>query len=155
VTGVLKVPEWPFALAAGFCIVLFALALAANLATALADTVRLRDARAGAIGLAWILAAAAILWMILWPQDLPVAIPRELRGVRCTALGFLLIVLGVDVAAAMAITALMGISLLINADASLTSLATTPLDVVGDQTWSVIPLFTWMGLIVVAAGFAE
>lgn len=155
VTGVLKVPEWPFALAAGFCIVLFALALAANLATALADTVRLRDARAVAIGLAWILAAAAILWMILWPQDLPFAIPRELRGVLCIALCFVLIFLGVHVAAAMAITALMGISLLINANASLTSLATTTLDVVGDQTWSVIPLFTWMGLIVVASGFAE
>ena len=155
VTGVLKVPEWPFALAAGLCIVLFALALAANLAAALADTARLRDARAVAIGLAWTLAAAAILWMILWPQDLPFAIPRELRGVLCITLCFVLIFLGVHVAAAMAITALMGISLLINANASLTSLATTTLDVVGDQTWSVIPLFTWMGLIVVASGFAE
>ena len=38
---------------------------------------------------------------------------------------------------------------------SLTSLGTTTLNVVGDPTWSVIPLFTWMGLLVVASGFAE
>jgi tripartite ATP-independent transporter DctM subunit len=155
VTGVLKVPEWPFALAAAVFIVLFALALAANLAAALADTARLRDARAIAIGLAWTLAAVAILWMVLLPQHLPFDIPRDLRGVLCIVLCFVLIFLGVHVAAAMAITALMGISLLINANASLISLATTTLDVVGDQTWSVIPLFTWMGLIVVASGFAE
>ena len=29
------------------------------------------------------------------------------------------------------------------------------LDVVRDQTWSAVPLFTWMGLVVVASGFAE
>ncbi len=155
VTGVLKVPEWPFALAAAVFIVLFALALVANLAAALADAARLRDVRAFAIGLAWTLAAAAILWLILLPQHLPFDMPRELRGPLCIVLCFVLIFLGVHVAAAMAITALMGISLLIGVNASLTSLATTTLDVVGDQTWSVIPLFTWMGLIVVASGFAE
>ena len=155
VTGVLKVPEWPFALAAAVFIILFVLALVANLAAALADTARLRDVRAVAVGIAWTLAAAAILWLILFPQHLPFDVPRELRGVLCIVLCFVLIFLGVHVAAAMAITALMGISLLINANASLTSLATTTLDVVGDQTWSVIPLFTWMGLIVVASGFAE
>ncbi len=55
----------------------------------------------------------------------------------------------------MAVTALIGISLLIGPNASLTSLGTTTIDVVSDQTWSVVPLFTWMGLIVVASGFAE
>ena len=37
----------------------------------------------------------------------------------------------------------------------MTSLGTTTIDVVSDPTWSVVPLFTWMGLIVVASGFAE
>ncbi len=80
---------------------------------------------------------------------------RELRGILSISLCFVLIFLGVHVAAAMAVTALIGISLLIAPAASLTSLGTTTIDVVSDQTWSVVPLFTWMGLIVVASGFAE
>ena len=54
----------------------------------------------------------------------------------------------------MAVTALLGISLLIAPAASLTSLGSTAIDVVSDQTWSVVPLFVWMGLVVVASGFA-
>ena len=159
VTGVLKVPEWPFALVAAIFMLLFAATLLVNLVAALRAVAALRDPRAVAIGLAWGLAwglaAAAIFCLILFPLALPFDLPRETRGALCIALCFVLIFLGIHVAAAMAITALMGISLLIGAKASLTSLGTTALDVVGDQTWSVIPLFTWMGLIVVASGFAE
>lgn len=155
VTGVLKVPEWPFALIAAIFMLLFAATLLVNLIVALRDVARLRSPQAVAIGLAWLLAGAVIFCLILFPHALPVDIPREMRGVLCIALCFVLIFLGVHVAVAMALTALMGISLMIGANASLTSLATTALDVVGDQTWSVIPLFTWMGLIVVASGFAE
>ncbi len=155
VTGVLKVPEWPFALIAAIFMLLFAVTLLVNLIATLKDVGALRKPQAVIIGLAWLLAAAAIFCLILFPQALPFDMPREMRGALCIALCFILIFLGVHVAAAMAITALIGISLLIGANASLTSLGTTALDVVGDQTWSVIPLFTWMGLIVVASGFAE
>ncbi|KGF67946.1 hypothetical protein LL06_19440 [Hoeflea sp. BAL378] len=86
---------------------------------------------------------------------MPFELPRGARGLFAICLCFVLIFLGVHVAAAMAVTALVGISILINATASLTSLGTTTIDVVSDPTWSVVPLFTWMGLIVVAAGFAE
>lgn len=155
VTGVLKVPEWPFALIAATFMLLFAATLLVNLIVALKDVARLRSPQAVAVGLAWLLAGAVIFCLILFPYALPFDIPREMRGVLCIALCFVLIFLGVQVAVAMALTALMGISMMIGANASLTSLATTALDVVGDQTWSVIPLFTWMGLIVVASGFAE
>lgn len=155
VTGVLKVPEWPFALIAAIFMLLFAITLLVNLISTLRDVAALRKPLAMIIGLAWFLTAAAIFCLILFPQTLPFDMPREIRGALCIALCFILIFLGVHVAAAMAITALIGISLLIGANASLTSLGTTALDVVGDQTWSVIPLFTWMGLIVVASGFAE
>lgn len=155
VTGVLKVPEWPFALIAAVFMLLFAAALLINLLATLRQIAVLRNPHTLAICLAWLLAAAAIFSLILFPQSLPFEMAREMRGVLCIALCFVLIFLGVHVAAAMAITALLGISLLIGANASLTSLGTTALDVVGDQTWSVIPLFTWMGLIVVASGFAE
>ncbi len=155
VTGVLKVPEWPFALIAAIFLLLFAVTLLVNLVITLRDIAALRNPRAVVVSLAWLLVAAGIFYLILFPQTLPFDMPRGTRGVLSIILCFVLIFLGIHVAAAMAITALIGISLLIGTNASLTSLGTTALDVVGDQTWSVIPLFTWMGLIVVASGFAE
>ena len=155
VTGVLKLPEWPFALAAAFFLVLFAVALLANLVSALDGVRRLRDARAWSIVVLWLAVAAIVLCFILAPTLLPFDIPRGLRGIFCGVLCFALIFLGVQVAAAMALAALAGISLIVGSAASLTNLGTTTLNVVGDPTWSVIPLFTWMGLLVVASGFAE
>ena len=155
VTGVLKLPEWPFALAAAFFLVLFAVALLANLVSAVDGVRRLRDARAWSIVVLWLAVAAIVLCFILAPTLLPFDIPRGLRGIFCGVLCFALIFLGVQVAAAMALAALAGISLIVGPAASLTNLGTTTLNVVGDPTWSVIPLFTWMGLLVVASGFAE
>jgi tripartite ATP-independent transporter DctM subunit len=155
VTGVLGIPEWPFAAAAAVFMALFALALLVNLVSALGTVAETRDMRSYAILVVWAIVAVGIVYIALRPADLPFAIPRDMRGVTCIALCFILIFLGVHIAAAMAITALLGISLLISAGASLTSLGSTTLDVVGDQTWSAVPLFTWMGLVVVACGFAE
>lgn len=155
VSGVLKLPEWPFALTAAFFLVLFAFALLANLVSALEGVRRLHDARAWSIAVLWLAIAAVLICIILAPTILPFEIPRELRGVLCGVLCFVLIFLGLQVAAAMALAALAGISLIVGPAASLTNLGTTTLNVVGDPTWSVIPLFTWMGLLVVASGFAE
>ena len=155
VTGVLGVPEWPFVTAATFFILMFALALLANFVAALAEVARMRDMRAVAILFVWALAVAVILAAALFPHHLPFELPRGSRGLLTIVLCFVLIFLGVHVAAAMAVTALVGISILISSTASLTNLATTTMNVVSDQTWSVVPLFTWMGLIIVASGFAE
>lgn len=155
VTGVLGIPEWPFVLCGTLFVLLFALAALNNLAAAAAAVARLRNPWSAAILALWTAAVAAIFCAALLPDVLPVALPRDLLGLLCIALCFVLIFLGVHVAAAMAVTALAGIGLLIGPSASLTSLGTTAIDVVGDPTWSVVPLFTWMGLIVVASGFAE
>ncbi len=155
VTGLLAIPEWPFVLAAALLVVLFALALLANLIEALAAIARSGDSRSFMIVLLWTVAVVAIFYLSYTPDALPFALTRELRGILAISLCFVLIFLGVHVAAAMAVTALVGISLLIGPGASLTSLGTTTIDVVSDQTWSVVPLFIWMGLIVVASGFAE
>jgi tripartite ATP-independent transporter DctM subunit len=155
VTGLLGVPEWPFVLAAMIFILLFALALLANLAEELGAVARSRDIRSVLIIAAWTAVVCAIFYLSFYPESLPFTLSREMRGILCISLCFVLIFLGVHVAVAMAVTALIGISLLIGASASLTSLGTTTIDVVSDQTWSVVPLFIWMGLIVVASGFAE
>jgi len=155
VTGVLGLPEWPFVIAATVFVLLFALALLANLASALAAVARSGHVGAVALVLAWAVAVALLFHLCFHPEALPVPLSRELRGILAIGLCFVLIFLGVHVAAAMAVTALVGISLLISPVASLTSLGTTTVDVVTDETWSVVPLFTWMGLLVVASGFAE
>ena len=76
VSGVLRLPEWPFALAAAFALVLFAFALLVNLVSAVGDVRRLRDARAWAVGALWIAVAAMVLCLVLAPTLLPFDIPR-------------------------------------------------------------------------------
>lgn len=154
-TGVLGVPEWPFVACATAFMAMFALALLNSLSAAVASVARLRDPRSFAILLVWGLVVTGVMVIALHPQSLPFSPPREMRGLLAITLCFVLIFLGVHVAAAMAVTALLGVSILISSTASLTSLGATTLDVVGDPTWSVVPLFTWMGLIIVASGFAE
>lgn len=154
VTGVLGLPEWPFVAAATVFVFLFALALLANLMTELSAVATSSDRRSFAVTAVWIIVAAAILFLCFHPDALPFDLSRNARGLLTISLCFILIFLGVHVAAAMALTALIGISLLISPGASLTSLGTTTIGVVSDQTWSVVPLFTWMGLIIVASGFA-
>lgn len=154
-TSVTALPEWPFAMIAAIFMGLFALALLRNLGEAVAG-VLLRGNRVSlAILTLWIATALAIVWFSLRPGDMPFDIPRDMRGFACILLCFVLIFLGVHIAAAMAVSAVLGISLMISPLASLTSLGTTTLDVVRDPTWSAVPLFTWMGLIVVGSGFAE
>ncbi len=155
VTGVLGLPEWPFVVAAAVFVLLFALALLANFLSALGAVVKVQDWRAVLVFAIWVALVAVLLYLSLSASGLPFELSRNMRGILSISLCFILIFLGVHVAASMALTAVMGMSLLITPNASLTSLGTTTIDVVSDQTWSVVPLFTWMGLIVVASGFAE
>lgn len=154
VTGVLGLPEWPFVASAVVFVLLFALALLANMMSELSTIAAGRDVRSFALLAAWVILAAAILYLCFEPASLPLELSRSSKGLLAITLCFALIFLGVHVAAAMALAALIGISLLISSGASLTSLGSTTISVVSDQTWSVVPLFTWMGLIVVASGFA-
>lgn len=155
VTGVLSLPEWPFVVAAATFVLLFAVALLSNLLSAIAEVLRLADIRSTFTFGFWVLVAILMVVAIFYPEHIPIDLPRSTRGIISILLCFTLIFLGVHVAAAMATTALVGISWLISSNASLTSLRTTTIDVVSNETWSVVPLFIWMGLVVVASGFAR
>jgi len=148
VTGVLRVPEWPFVLLAAFFVIVFALALLVNFALTLRAVAKLRDPRTTIIILLWTLVVVGILYLSFFPETLPFEMSRNLRGVFSICLCFLLIFLGVHVAAAMAVTSLVGISLLIGSTASLTSLGTTTIDVVSNPTWSVIRLARSMSCVI-------
>ena len=155
VTGVLGLPEWPFVVAAGVAVLLFCVALLANALSATADTLRLGDPRALVALVLWLLLCAALVVLFLDPSLGKGLMSRSGLGLLAAGFCFVLIFLGVHVAAAMATGSLLGIALIISSTASMMSLRTTAIDVVGDETWSVVPLFVWMGLIVVAAGFAR
>ena len=155
VTGVLGLPEWAFVAAAAVAMMLFALALFTSALQAIAATLRLAQGRAQVLLILWIGLACALLACIFWPDAFPFDLSRTGRGVFGILLCFGLIFLGVHVAVGMATASLVGLALLISPNASLTSLQTTTIGVISDETWSVVPLFVWMGLIVVAAGFAK
>ncbi len=155
ITGVTGLPEWPFVAAATLFMLLFALALLSSLMSALGEALKQNDGRSITVLLVWTITVGLILLLALFPQYVPFELPRGVRGLFAISLCFALIFFGVHIAASMAVSALLGISILISSTASLTSLGTTTIDVVSDHTWSVVPLFTWMGLIVVASGFAE
>ena len=155
VTGVLALPEWPFVIAAGVAIALFGVALLANALSATAAVLRLRDARALTTLALWIILIVALAVLFSDPGMVKGLLTRPTLGLLAAVLCFGLIFLGVHVAAAMATGSLLGIAVIISSGASMMSLRTTAIDVVGDELWSVVPLFVWMGLIVVAAGFAR
>lgn len=155
VTGRLEVPLWPFVGAAAFYVLLFLLALLSNFAERFANVLR----KGGLLGLlivcGWLLLSFMIVAVALDPALMPFEVSRTVKGIACIVLCFILIFLGVHVASGMAVSAFLGISLLITPMASLTSLGTTTVAVVSDPIWSVVPLFTWMGFIIVASGFAD
>lgn len=155
VSGVLGIPEWPFVLAAAACLALFSLALLANLADALASVLRLKNGRALAALAGWVVVDTLIVVAMFEPSSLQALLPRDSLGLLCIVLCFVLIFVGVHVAVAMAMAAILGMGLLIHPSAAMTSLGSTAIDVISNETWSVVPLFTWMGLLVVASGFAE
>lgn len=155
VTGVLGLPEWAFVGAAAVAMLLFALALCASAILAVAESLRLAQVGTVLLLVVWIGLAAAPLGWIFRPDLFPFDLGRTGQGVLGILLCFGLIFLGVHVAVGMAAASLVGLALLISPKASLTSLQTTTISVISDETWSVVPLFVWMGLIVVAAGFAR
>ncbi len=154
VTPLLQIPEWPVVVLAGAFFSLFSLAVFANLLQALADVVQMKNR-----GAYWILALGifigAFIGVLCFQPDLIKAHFSDTTwSVLVIALLFVLIFLKMHIAAALALTSVLGIGLLANPTAGLTNLAVTTLDVVDNYTWSVVPLFTWMGLLVFFAGFA-
>ena len=155
VTGVHEIPTWPFVAVGGLFVLLMGVALLSNLSESVGRVFEMRDGRALVVLAIWTALVAFITYACFRPEFLQNWLSRDVLAIFCIILCFVLIFLGVHVAASMAVTSLMGISLLIMPTASLTTLRTTAISVVSDQTWSVVPLFTWMGLIVVASGFAQ
>ena len=155
VFGVIDVPEWPFITIAGLFMVLFFLAVLINFLDYLGE---LRKT-GGVKGFLWLspglIITTGFFVFTLRPDLLPFELTQGVWGSIVVILIFALIFLRVPIAIAMGIGSVLGISYLSSASASLTNISMSILAVASDYTWSVVPLFVWMGLLVFYAGFAK
>ncbi len=155
ITGMLRVPIWPFAILTAVFMALFSLAVLANSLEYLGELIG-----SGSKNCLWlipgIIATLALFGMSLWPGIfLPVKIEPYVFGVIAILLLFLLIFLHVHIGAAMAIVTLLGMNYLSVQGAGLTLLGMTSQTTASNYIWSVAPLFLWMGFLVAAAGFSR
>ncbi len=155
VIGILHIPEWPFIFIAGIFLGLFSLAVLTNLLEYLDELWKTSGVK-GFLGLIpGIAISFGFFLLIARPELLPFKIAPATWGGIIFLLLFALIFLRVPIAIAMGLTSVLGISYLNGTEPALTSVAISIIAVARDYTWSVIPLFLWMGLLVFHTGFAR
>ena len=153
-TGLLKLPTWPFAAITGIFIAAFALAIFVNLIDGLRGL--FRSAKNKCLWLIPGLLTVLILYATaFWPGFLPIEVGVETFGIVSLLLLGVLIFLGVHIGAAMAMIAFWGMAHLITPGAGLSLLGMTSQSVASNYVWSVGPLFMLMGLFVAKAGFSK
>ncbi|MFC2062440.1 TRAP transporter large permease subunit [Chloroflexota bacterium] len=155
VTPLLHVIEWPFSLATGFFMLLFTLALIVNFLKYLHQLLNNNGNKTYLFLLPGLLIALALFAIALWPEILPSGISRNLWGGVIVSLLFVLIFLNVHIGISMTLIALIGFSYLFNAEGSLQNIPLAFLSVAREYTWSVAPLFLWMGYLAAHGGFAK
>jgi tripartite ATP-independent transporter DctM subunit len=153
-TGLLKLPTWPFAAITGIFIGVFALAILVNFIDGLRDLIR--SAKNKCLWLIPGFFTVLILYATaFWPGLLPIEVEVETFGIISLLLLGVLIFLGVHIGAAMAMIAFWGMAHLITPGAGLSLLGMTSQSVASNYVWSVGPLFMLMGLFVANAGFSK
>jgi len=152
--SVLEVPLWIFIAPTVAFMVIFIFMLLMNSIKRL--TLLLRDGYQILIGLlpGYFLVIALYLFTF-FPNLIPNEISRNAWGIMLLILLFLLMFLEVRVFSIMAFIALLGLSYLTTLSGSLNNLALSAFAVSTDYTWSVAPLFMWMGFLVLYGGFAK
>ena len=153
-TGLLKLPTWPFAAATGVFIGILALAIIVNVLD------ELRELASGGIRrILWlipgVLMVAVLYATAFGPDLLPIDVDVEIFGIVSLLLLGGLIFLGVHIGAAMAMVAFWGMAHLITPGAGLSLIGMTSQSVASNYIWSVGPLFMLMGLFVANAGFSR
>ncbi|MFC2017603.1 TRAP transporter large permease subunit [Chloroflexota bacterium] len=155
-TGMLGIPEWPFMVLASLLVGLLTLAFLISFLNSLGKLLSImKGIKAYLWLLPGIILALGLFVLSMRPELLPFEVTRGTWGGIIAVLLFVLIFLRVPIFVAMAVTALFGMSYLVGAEGSLWNLSMAPIDVATNYTWSVIPLFVWMGLLVFHTGFAK
>jgi len=155
ITPFLGVPEWPFVATTAFFFALFALAILATLLRHISELHSVGGNKAYLWLLPGIIVVLAVLMFSVWPDLLPSQMSRLTWGGIIALLMFGLMFSGVHIFAVLALVTLVGVSYISGADAGLRILALAAIEVGGEYTWSVVPLFIWMGYLAYYVGFAK
>ncbi|MFC2047280.1 TRAP transporter large permease subunit [Chloroflexota bacterium] len=151
---ILRIPLWPVVVIAGFCFLLFALAVSANFIESLGK-LKANGAKSFLWLIPGIIIVAALIGTSLQPALLAIDIPRESFGLLSLVILFGLIFLGLHIGAAMAMITLWGTSYLMSAGAGLSMLGFTAHTVASSYIWSVFPLFVFAGVLFSTSGFSR
>jgi len=153
-SGILRIPQWPFALISSFFMMLFALAAFTNFLESLA--VLLAD---GTRDYLWLIPGVFIvvglLTVSMKPDIITLVIEESTFGIISLLVLFMLIFFRVHVGAAMAMTGLWGMAFLTDSESGLSLLGMVSQTVASNYVWSVAPLFMLMGVLVAASEFSR
>lgn len=155
VTGFLRLPLWPFVMAIFFLMTVFAFALLISFFNHFSELLNAKGLKGYLWLLPGIVVALALFTLPTWSSWLTLEVASTTWGVIIFLLLFVLIFLKVHIGAVLALTAFFGLSYLSGSSGAAVNLSMTAITQGTEYTWSVIPLFLWMGLLVFYAGYAK
>jgi len=145
-SGLLLIPNFPFMWVAAFGSVLLCLAFLIDLIDSISDIIRLCKKP-----ILWVLLDIVLVLILvafpLWFQWLPWEIGRLGAGLFGIFLMLLLLFSQMTVGPVLALVGFLGFSYLVNPDASLSIMGTSPFRTASAHAMSTIPLFVLMGLL--------
>jgi tripartite ATP-independent transporter DctM subunit len=153
-SGLLEIPIWPFGIASGVFMAIFAFATLLNVVKSMN---RLASERT--MDLLWLFPAVVVILAMVgasvWPETLPSGFNEITIGIGSVVVLMVLIFLGVHIGAAMAMATLMGLSYLTSAPGAFSLLGQVSQTVSSNYVWSVAPLFMLLGVVVAASEAAR
>ncbi len=157
VTPSIHIPTWPVLVVAAVLLGVFALA---TIVSFLKNLGKMLTTIKGIKGYLWLLPGLVLglIFFALLTGKPNLLVFEFSKGTWCAimlVLLFTLIFLKVHIGISMALASLIGIIYLVSPEAGLGNLAIAPLHIARKYTWSVMPLFIWMGLLAYHAGFAR
>lgn len=155
VTAMLDIPLWIFIMIAGLFFIPFSIALFTSFLEHFDELLNTLRAKAYLYILPGFLLAMGLFSLLLWPNLIVFDISKGTWGLILFLLLFVLIFLNVHIAVTMVIVSLVGFGYLANTQASLANVSMSFISVANQYTWSVVPLFLWMGALAFHAGFAK
>ena len=155
VTALLGIPEWIFIMLTGVFMVFFFFALVVNFLKHLGEFIKNRGFQAYLWLIPGVIITTGLFLISMNPEWIPFEISYNAWGIFVFVALFILIFLNIHIGISMSMISILGLSYLSGFEAGLTNLTTKFIHVANQYTWSVAPLFLWMGTLAFWAGFAK
>ena len=152
-SGVMGIPLAPFMFAVSFVLAVFFLAVLVNLLKSFA--LFFRGSRSWFLLALVVILGTFFIVLSVAPELFPYQLDDSVTGLLSLVLLFGVIFLGLPIGAAMAFSCLVAMSHLVGAQAGLSLLGMVSKTVASNYSWSVAPLFIFMGVLVSACRFSQ